>query len=291
MPKNSYSSTKTIFDNLFSSHKHQLLKEVESKLQGRAPTAVIFTPNLEQLALAGRQKRFAQALGLANFLLPDGMGLVWGSHLLAYFGKSKSVSERISGREVVLELLNLLKNQQITALIIGGKNYDRLITATKVASAKAETEEAEESPPLFKLNLDPPLPQVSQNQLYWTPGLQKVKNPSPPEQQRLLDLISKLKPAIIFVALGAPDQEHWIIDNQDKLTKAGVKIAMAVGGSFDVIFGKLKQPPRWVEQIGLEWLYRLWQEPWRWRRQLQLFVALKLIIQLALRDDDDHPEG
>lgn len=267
-----------------------MLKEVESKLQGRTQTTVIFTPNFEQLALAGRQKRFAQALGLADFLLPDGMGLVWGSHLLAYFGKSKSVSERISGREVVLELLNLLKNQQITALIIGGKNYDQLIATARAAPKDAV--EAKGGSPLFELNLDPPLPRVPQSQLYWTPGFQKAKNPSPSEQQRLLDLVSRLKPEIIFVALGAPDQEYWIIDNRDELTKAGVKVAMAVGGSFDVIFGKLKQPPRWVEQMGLEWLYRLWQEPWRWRRQLQLFAALKLIIQLALRDDDgDHPEG
>ena len=72
---------------------------------------------------------------------------------------------------------------------------------------------------------------------------------------------------LLFVAFGFPKQERWIARN---LPYIPVKVAMAVGGSFDLIAGQKKRAPEWLQQLGLEWLWRLVREPWRWRRQLAL---------------------
>lgn len=270
--KKSAKSTKTIFTHLFSSPKKELLKELAVQLQGRSSTALVFTPNLEQIALANKDKKFAKTLGLADFLLPDGMGLVWGARFLQQFDAASWIAERISGREVVAELLTSVAGQ--TVLIIGGRGYDALV------SAKPMTTKGHQ--PCFQLtpaNLHP------DSTLYWTPGFEQVSQPTAAEETQLASLLTQLKPTIVFVALGAPHQEFWIAEHKELLQKTSVRLAMAVGGSFDVIFGKLKESPTWVSLMGLEWLYRLFQQPWRWRRQLQLFVAVKVIVQTALQDD------
>jgi N-acetylglucosaminyldiphosphoundecaprenol N-acetyl-beta-D-mannosaminyltransferase len=92
----------------------------------------------------------------------------------------------------------------------------------------------------------------------------------------------KLKNAsVIFVALGAPDQEKWIHDNLPFLP--GCKLIIGVGGSFDFIAGKIKRAPKLFRICGLEWLYRLIREPGRWRRMLKLpaFAITVMLIKLS----------
>ncbi len=72
---------------------------------------------------------------------------------------------------------------------------------------------------------------------------------------------------VLFVAMGYPKQEEWIYKN---LPNIPVKIAMGVGGSFDYISGNVPRAPETLRKFGLEWLYRLLHQPWRWRRQLAL---------------------
>jgi N-acetylglucosaminyldiphosphoundecaprenol N-acetyl-beta-D-mannosaminyltransferase len=72
---------------------------------------------------------------------------------------------------------------------------------------------------------------------------------------------------IVFVALGSPAQENWIIAHKEKLNPS---VYQGVGGSFDVISGRLNRAPAVFQKFGLEWLYRLLKEPWRWKRQLEL---------------------
>ena len=57
---------------------------------------------------------------------------------------------------------------------------------------------------------------------------------------------------------------------------------MVVGGAFDMLFAKVDRAPKWMQTVGLEWLFRLYKEPWRWRRQLNLLVFVKMIIQEVL---------
>ena len=79
--------------------------------------------------------------------------------------------------------------------------------------------------------------------------------------------INAAKPDILFVAMGSPRQENWIIANMNEIAPS---VYQGVGGSFDVISGRIKRAPVFFQKLGLEWFYRLMKEPWRWKRQLLL---------------------
>ncbi len=84
------------------------------------------------------------------------------------------------------------------------------------------------------------------------------------EEEKIIQELNKCKPTIVIVGMGTPKQEKWISSNIDKID---AKIFWAVGAMFDVISGELPRAPKWIQKIGLEWFYRLLQEPSRlWRR-------------------------
>lgn len=86
------------------------------------------------------------------------------------------------------------------------------------------------------------------------------------------EILQKLEGAqIIFVALGCPNQERWIVENLEKISSA--RVAIGIGGSFDFYIKRVSRAPRWMQKIGLEWLFRLVQEPKRWRRIFQAVVV------------------
>ena len=95
-------------------------------------------------------------------------------------------------------------------------------------------------------------------------------------------MIKQIKPRLVFVALGAPTQELWIAQHRNLLRKNNVEIAMAVGGSFDYLLNKVPRAPRWMQKLGLEWLFRLIIEPWRIKRQLRLIGFIALTIKKAI---------
>lgn len=96
------------------------------------------------------------------------------------------------------------------------------------------------------------------------------------DENTAIEKINKSNANILFVGLGSPKQEQFIIDNMEKLKN--IKIFMPVGGSFDVISKFLKRAPNWVIKCNLEWLYRLFQEPKRFFRQLVLIKFIFLNI-------------
>jgi len=97
------------------------------------------------------------------------------------------------------------------------------------------------------------------------PGEPDINHPC--RNDEILATINAFRPDILLVAYGAPAQEKWLWANRDKIK---AKVAMGVGGTFDYLTGRAKVPPDWINQLGLEWLWRLVHEPWRWRRQLNL---------------------
>ncbi|MBN1967050.1 MAG: WecB/TagA/CpsF family glycosyltransferase, partial [Anaerolineae bacterium] len=103
------------------------------------------------------------------------------------------------------------------------------------------------------------------------PGLQiagtYAGSPAPQEEEAIIERVNASGADILFVAYGAPRQDDWIARNRERLN---VRVAMGVGGSFDFIAGVVPRAPRWMQQIGLEWLFRLIRQPWRWRRMLRL---------------------
>jgi N-acetylglucosaminyldiphosphoundecaprenol N-acetyl-beta-D-mannosaminyltransferase len=102
-------------------------------------------------------------------------------------------------------------------------------------------------------------------------------SPHPRHEPFLRQLITAAQPDILLVAYGHPSQDLWIARNQPYLR---IPIAMGVGGVYDYISGRVPLAPRPIRAIGLEWLYRLLQQPWRWRR---IMVAVPLFSWMVLR--------
>ncbi len=92
-------------------------------------------------------------------------------------------------------------------------------------------------------------------------------SPSSTEEDEIIGRINAAHADILCVAYGAPAQDLWI---QRNLARLPVALAMGVGGTFDFLSGRQRRAPRFIQRLGLEWLYRLYREPWRWRRMLAL---------------------
>lgn len=92
---------------------------------------------------------------------------------------------------------------------------------------------------------------------------------------KLLKSLKLPKIDLLFVAFGPPKQEKWIAKN---LKKLNVKLAMGVGGTFDYLSGRVPRAPKWLRDLGLEWLFRLIVEPWRIKRQLALLKFLLMVL-------------
>jgi N-acetylglucosaminyldiphosphoundecaprenol N-acetyl-beta-D-mannosaminyltransferase len=235
-----------IFDiQFFNESKKTLIYQYIKKYikNGKGKNTVkIFTPNPEQVVLARHNERFLTALQTADISLPDGNGVVLASRVLHLFGKAQPLHERITGIDVMREVIDLTDDRQ--CVVIGGFDQGDLLEVREV--------------------------QVGQKTVLWLPGYRDVQHPTEQEEESVQHLLRSRKPVVVFVALGAPYQEYWVIQHQELLNSLGVKIAMVVGGSLDVLRGKLQRAPLWVQRVGLEWMYRLIQEPWRWKRQLKL---------------------
>lgn len=94
--------------------------------------------------------------------------------------------------------------------------------------------------------------------------------------EELLMEIEKVKPQVLFVAMGCPRQEMFIIKYMDRLP---CKVFMGVGGSFDIIAGNLKRAPQWMINFGVEWLYRVAKEPFRIKRLSSIPKFILMVIK------------
>ncbi len=95
------------------------------------------------------------------------------------------------------------------------------------------------------------------------------------EDPKIITKINKYKPDLLLVAFGGGvKQEKWI---HSRLKSLKAKVVIGVGGTFDTLTGKIKLPPTWMEKIGLEWLWRLIQQPWRIKRQIKLLQFLQIV--------------
>ncbi|HLA41954.1 MAG TPA: WecB/TagA/CpsF family glycosyltransferase [Aggregatilineales bacterium] len=104
-------------------------------------------------------------------------------------------------------------------------------------------------------------------------------NPTPDEAEAIIQRVNDAKPDILLVAYGAPRQDIWIHRYRDQLQ---VKVAMGIGGTVDFIAGTIPRAPVWMRKWGIEWLYRLYLQPSRWRRMMRLPVFA--VMALLFRD-------
>lgn len=255
-----------------------LTQRATLSIEDPTDTLLIGTPNPEQLVLTRKNEVFAQHLHQLDWLLPDGIGLVVASKIFSWRWGSNSIKARISGRVVAAGLMEFsAANDQVRVLVLGGRNLGGGEPSADLIRLRrsAQTDQLFQLQPISLGNGV----KIAKSYWYWLEGYADIANPTREEEQAVLRVIAELKPVIVCVALGAPNQEAWLVAHRQILQEAGVAIGLAVGGAFNVLTGTLAIPPLWLERLGLEWLFRLFQQPWRWRRQLALVSYMLMVVR------------
>jgi N-acetylglucosaminyldiphosphoundecaprenol N-acetyl-beta-D-mannosaminyltransferase len=194
----------------------------------------IVTVNPEFVMAAQSDAEFRAIINSSALALPDGVGVWWASRHLG-----RSVPERIPGVDLVDRLAALSSECGYRLFFLGAM--------PGVADRAVEI-------------LRERYPGLAVAGIY-------SGSPRAEEETAIIERICATRPDVLFVAYGAPAQDRWIARHMDRL---GVPVCIGVGGSFDYIAGVHPRAPRWMRQLGLEWLHRLVTQPWRWRRMLAL---------------------
>ncbi|MUG98402.1 WecB/TagA/CpsF family glycosyltransferase [Scytonema sp. UIC 10036] len=219
------------------------------RLQQSRGTHVV-TLNAEMTMQAERHTPLAKVIQNADLVIPDGAGVVLYLQWLLW-----QDVQRIPGIELAEALLREL----------GNKNSNAKVFFYGGAPGVAEKASA-----------------------FWTsqfPNLNIAGTHcgfhSKEEEEQLRQTLAQLQPQLIFVGLGVPRQELWIAQNRHLCPNA---VWIGVGGSLDIWSGLKTRAPAWLGNNNLEWLYRLYQEPWRWRRMLALpEFAIKAFVYRFFR--------
>lgn len=263
-------AVKVLGISITNTSKKEILEEIQKYLDKPAKNQqkplIIFTPNTEQVMLACKNPHFAGVLNQADIAIPDAVGVVWASRKLTTNGIKKT----IPGVEFMGDLVGLAQNRHVPVGLIGGR--DNLAVETlnclRQIYGKLSASWAEDGPEVSVVNAHL---QISGEELYI---------------ERLARRIIRTGVRSVFVALGPPKQEYVILALARALLAENVRtpvVLMAVGGSFDIIAGRLPRAPIWMRSTGLEWLWRLILEPRRIGRQMALLQFVGLVIKEKLR--------
>ncbi len=174
---------------------------------------------------------YKRILQKADLVYAGGQGVVWAARFLG-----TPLPERVNILDFFDTLVPKLKDRKITIYLLGGRE-----------ETVKKTEETLKSKGLRI---------VGSRDGFFTKSA----------EQELIQEINTLKPNILMVGMGVPQQEKWIDNN---ISTLNVNLCWAVGAAFDWLSGQRKRAPRWMIKFGLEWLHRLWQQPKRlWKRYL-----------------------
>jgi N-acetylglucosaminyldiphosphoundecaprenol N-acetyl-beta-D-mannosaminyltransferase len=183
------------------------------------------------LTLGLDDPEMAGALRDATLVLPDGMPVVWAANLLG-----ANLSDRVYGPELMLRYSDRCAERGHRVWLYGGRDQGSLV-------------------------------QLALNLRRRHPGINIVGGYSPPfrpmteeEEDALVDQINDARPDVLWVGIGVPKQEKWMARMRDRLD---VPVMCGVGAAFDFHAGRISQAPAWMQQRGLEWIYRIAQEPRR----------------------------
>ncbi len=188
---------------------------------------MIVTPNAEILQMFDQRPEVREALMQADYVVPDGVGV-----LLAAKRLGQPLKEKVAGIELGTHLLERSAQEGKRVFFLGAKP----------GVAEAAKKEVENKMPGIQI--------VGVQDGYFKPE----------EESALIERINGLDVDMLFVCLGAPKQELWMAAHKKEL-KVGAMLGL--GGTLDVLGNTVKRAPRWMIDLRLEWLYRVAKEPWR----------------------------
>jgi N-acetylglucosaminyldiphosphoundecaprenol N-acetyl-beta-D-mannosaminyltransferase len=224
---------------------------IVSAVSDRSPMQIA-TVNLDFLVRAQRSTELRQVLDCNELNVADGMPLVWLSRLAG-----RPLPGRTPGSDLVPLALSRLAARGARVFLFGGERAVALEAGRRLAEAHPGL--------VIAGHCEPPRTEID-----------RLPNRS------IVRLIRAARPDVLLVALGHPKQELWIARHRHML---GVSVAIGVGCTLDLLAGKFQRAPRWMQEMGLEWLYRLGQEPRRlFSRYLVDIVWLARFAIGAARD-------
>ena len=219
----------------------EALNRVETFIRERQ-TRLVATANAEMVMLAQEDKLLSGILNSADLVLADGAGVVWAAKRLG-----EGVPERVAGFDLTQELL--------ARAAISGYRIFWLGAAPGIAETAAQ-KASQHYPGLITVGI---------HDGYFAP-----------EDRTITQMVQEARPDILLCALGVPKQEKWL---REHLAQLQVPVSIGIGGTFDVMAGKVKRAPVWMQRAGLEWSYRLIRQPSRLIRMLALpKFALRVLL-------------
>ena len=212
-----------------------------------SPLRLVVTANPEYVMAARRDPTFARLVNSADLVTPDGVGLIVAGRLLR-----KPFRGRVTGVALCEELFRSSAQRGWRLFLLGA--------GPGVAEAAAA-----------RLRAQYPTIQIV--------GTWGGVAGSAGDQESVAR-IAQAEAEIVLVAYGMGKQDWWAARN---LAKCGATVALGVGGVLDYKAGQVPLAPRLIRRLGFEWLYRLYREPWRWRRQLAVYRFGVLVVWTSLR--------
>ncbi len=215
--------------------------------------AHIATVNPELIMRARRDRQFHRILENTHLNVADGIGVVVAARL-----HRRIMPERVTGIDLVNDLASLAARRAYKLMLVGG--------APGVADEAGAV--LQRSHP----GLLPPTTHIG--------------TPAASGDSEARDALKRCDAHLVLVAYGAPAQEQWIERN---LTGFSSIVGIGVGGALDYISGRIARAPNPIRKAGLEWLFRLSREPWRWRRMrvLPVFACLAILEAIRKRDGQE----
>jgi len=226
-------------DSTVEEAKNEILKEIKKGNQFLA-----LTINLEYLRRSS-DSVLKEALKKADFILPDGMPIIWAAEIAR-----RPLRKRVAGCDLGRELILASRQESLKIFLLATSSIGK-----RVGERAAKN---------FRKS-DINIQGVTQDY-----HLTKRGETDP----RIVKQIKKFQPDILLVGFGCQKQEEWILENQKSL---GIPFAMGVGGSIDIWAGLEKRAPKWMQRIGLEWLFQIYKKPkkiWRYLLEIPAFCRL-----------------
>lgn len=215
-------------------------------IMGEGNVFTIFTPNPEILVKATQDKKFADILKKNEINIPDGIGVSIFTGIPA-----------IKGRILLKDILSLAENHNKKVFILGSSTEGMKKIMHKLQKDYPHLDMKGIAAPTYSAEAIP------------------ITDKDKQDHEQCLHMVETYKPDIVFVALGAPKQEYWVDTYKARFPTVSF---MTVGGAFDTYSGLKKSPPKIMEQYGLEWLFRLLQEPWRIGRILNAIIVFPFFV-------------
>lgn len=228
--------------------RDQLISEISGMAQSRSGGYVCFS-TVHMVMESYDDPAFGAKVNAADIIVTDGMPLVWMQKI-----QGKRRASRVRANDLMVDLCRHAEKEGMSVGFYGGKQS--VIDAIKSRIGK-------ELPGLVvSYALSPPF-----------------RTLEPDEDQAIVDEINNSSTDFLFVGLGCPKQENWMHGHRADIRS----VMLGVGASFDFFAGNIQECPEWIGKLGLEWLFRLTQEPRRlWRRYLVLNPRFSILALLQL---------